>query len=432
MKNKFLQSTLSLLLLCSFSFVSMPALVSAQNTGTQTTNPNQTNSNQNGTGGGLNQNGQTTNTGGANTNTTSTPGAGQSLATSAASCSVGSLLGNIVGGTLGAVLGSITGAAGDFLKDLGKDATSEYTNPSAYMRVKVEAPTLNTKTDKGNQLTANQVQKEVDSSANNGSIWDGIVDSISAPGLDAIGFCIANEMIRYIADSTIAWINNGFEGSPVFVDNPEGYFNNIADREASAFIQSVAGKATEGAFGGAIDICKPFKVQLSIDTIGAYNSRYPKQGGQRLNCTLDKLKSNYEGFTGGDWNAGGWQGWFEILKDENNIYGSRILAQNELNARIDTKKNTAVVELNWAKGYKNFKICLVDKLPDGSCPNSAVNEKTTTLGGYIENQVNSRGASGLKRLEIADEFDEIVSALVNELIKIAVNKAFENDDGTQK
>jgi hypothetical protein len=405
----------------------MPALVSAQGTGTQTTNPNSTNANQNGTGGGLNQNGQVVNTG--NTKTTdSTSGAGSALATGAATCSVGTLLGNIVGGTLGAVVGSITGALGDYLKG----TVSGYTDVGAYTRVQVNDPTTHNKVDKGNQLTANQVQKEVDSSANNGSIWDGIVDSISAPGLDAIGFCIANEMIRYIADSTIAWINNGFEGSPVFVDNPEGFFNNIADREASAFIQSVAGKATEGAFGGVIDICKPFKVQLSIDTIGAYNSRYPKQGGQRLNCTLDKLKNNYEGFTNGDWSKGGWQGWFEIIRDENNIYGSRILAQNELQARINTKTNTATVELNWAKGYKNFKICLVDKLPDGSCPNSAVNEKTTTLGGYIENQVNSRGASGLKRLEIADEFDEIVSALVNELIKIAVNKAFENDDGTQK
>ena len=82
--------------------------------------------------------------------------------------------------------------------------------------------------------------------------------------------------------------------------------------------------------------------------------------------------------------------------------------------------------MNWAKGYRNFTTCAdkssADK--DGKCANG-MPAVTTTLGGYVENQVNARGAAGMNRLNIATSFDQVVSALVNELVKIAVNKVFD-------
>jgi hypothetical protein len=49
-------------------------------------------------------------------------------------------------------------------------------------------------------------------------------------------------------------------------------------------------------------------------------------------------------------------------------------------------------------------------------------KKITSPGSVIEKQVNERLFSGQRRLEIADEFDEVVNALVNQLVKIAVTE----------
>ncbi len=52
--------------------------------------------------------------------------------------------------------------------------------------------------------------------------------------------------------------------------------------------------------------------------------------------------------------------------------------------------------------------------------------KITSPGSVIEGQVNQRLFSGESRIQIADEFDEVVNALVNSLIKIAIHEATQN------
>ncbi|HYC34269.1 MAG TPA: Ig-like domain-containing protein, partial [Candidatus Paceibacterota bacterium] len=82
-------------------------------------------------------------------------------------------------------------------------------------------------------------------------------------------------------------------------------------------------------------------------------------------------------------------------------------------------------------GYKNFKYCDGPKRADGSCDPRY--EKTGTPGQIIEESINQRLNSPQHRLEIADEFDELVSALVNQLIKTAISEVLSigsNDSGS--
>ena len=234
--------------------------------------------------------------------------------------------------------------------------------------------------------------------------------------LDGIAFCIANEMIQYIGDSTIQWINSGFKGKPVFVDNPERFFQNIADQEAGAFVQQIVGETT------GINVCAPFKVQLATDVIGGHNSSLETNRRSQLNCSLSSIAGNYEQFAGGDWSAGGLPGWFELIQPQNNIYGARQLANKEALVSVSQRQNTATLNLNLAKGYRDFSVCDKER-SDGSCETGF--QRKTTLGGYIEHAINTRADSPQNRLEVADEFDEIVSALVNQLIKVAVNQIFD-------
>lgn len=334
-------------------------------------------------------------------------GAGSAVGSAVGTCSVGQILANIVGSTVATGINAITSAVTGLVTDSVSSLVS--------LKVPVSDSTTNKNTGR---LTTAKV-----GGGDQGGIIQNFLNGIGSVSLDSIAFCIANEMIKYIGESTISWIKGGFKGNPVFVDNPSKFFTNIADQEAGAFIQTLVASTT------GINVCQPFKVSLAVKLIDDYSSSSKSTVG----CSLDTIKNNYQGFVNGNFSSGGLPGWFELIEQQNNYWGANEIAQSKLNAKITTKTNTAKIELDWSKGYKSFKICTNGKNTDGSCkPNAdgTSGEKTTTLGGYIEHTVNARSTSPQRRLEIAQTFDGVVSALVNELIKIAVNKVFDTDSTT--
>ncbi len=362
-------------------------------------------------GGGLTSSGQPVNQPNqGNGSNTTYGGAGSAIASGTATCSVGQLLANLLTSTVTSGINAITGSA-----------TSQVTNQVTDTGTGLAVPTSDSKTHTNTDITNNNFARFNNARVGGGQASDvtgsflGGITGIKDVSWDSIAFCIANEMIKYIAQSTIQWIKSGFKGQPVFVDNPQRFFQGLADQEAGAFVQQLVGNTT------GINVCQPFKVQLAIDTINSYNSTL-KSG---LNCSLSKIANNYNQFVGGNFSAGGIPGWFELSRPQNNIYGAGIMANQESILRVYQKQNTATIELNWAHGYKSFKVCDQGYDANGNCPGG---ERTTTLGGYIENAVNVRGASAQHRLEIATQFDQVVSALVNELIQIAINKAFEKSN----
>ena len=71
--------------------------------------------------------------------------------------------------------------------------------------------------------------------------------------------------------------------------------------------------------------------------------------------------------------------------------------------------------MDWGRGFLSFK--------------DPETGEITSPGTIIEKQVNQRLGSGERRLEIADEFDEIVNALINQLIKIALSEVTSTGGG---
>lgn len=340
---------------------------------------------------------------------------GGSVATFVATCAITSFAGNAAKGALSGIIGN---ASSWLQTNITSKVSSAITGAigGSLGLTQAEVPTNDKKVRASTELTLQNVgqinRKETSVSAPTGSggIVSGIAkDMFPAPSLDALAFCIGNEMIHYITQSTIQWINSGFEGKPVFIENAGNFFEKAADQEAGQFIQDLFGGP------GGVDVCQPFRVQLAVDSIRSHTSTYQQRG----RCTLSAIKNNYNGFMN-NWNQGGLPGWFEIIQDQNNIYGARYQAQNALRSKVAQRQNTLKMELNWADGYRNFKHCTVPKRADGSCPPGK--EITTTPGKIIESSINDRLGSSQKRLEVADEFDELVSALVNALVKTAINE----------
>lgn len=214
---------------------------------------------------------------------------------------------------------------------------------------------------------------------------------------DSIGWCLVNIFIEYLGQATVDWINGGFQGNPIFVDDPERFFRDIADIEAGKFIQSI---------GGGF-LCEPFRNNILQSLLNNHNRNYGY--GYANACTLSRVVQNIDGFVNGNFSQGGWDGWFAMTQTpQNNYYGSRYFTQQELDRQIYANQNTQRTNLQWGNGFISFK--------------DPETGKITTPGRIIDQQINQRLFNGERRLLIADEFDEIINALVVQLVRVALSE----------
>ncbi len=303
---------------------------------------------------------------------------------SAIGCSAGQILGNLI-------VSSIT----SLLQDKATETITEKLTEDA-----VPANIVGKVRDNSNVATH----------AEFGSLTIGGV--LSGASWNAIAWCLVNAIIEYIANATIAWANSGFNGNPAFVDNPEQFFTDLADQEAASFIQEIVGQATNGA----INVCEPFKIQIAVNLSRAYGAQ-----GQRRACTLDGIVNNYNSFVNGSFKEGGWNGWFALTQnDANNAYGSYIMNNDLLYAKIAKQNNTANLELGWNKGFLSFQSC-EDKKDKSTC-------KTTTPGTLIQSSLEKTLGLPKDRLVLAEKFDQMVSAIVENLIRVALNEVLSSGE----
>jgi len=240
------------------------------------------------------------------------------------------------------------------------------------------------------------------------------VFGFTIPGLawDTLAIIAAKQIIEQVVDSTISWINSGFEGNPAYVTNPGRYFGDIADGIAGGFIEG-----SDLAF-----LCSPFQAQIKLSLARVYTQ--PRQ----FQCTLTDVVENIEDFYG-DFSKGGWDAWFSMTQNStNNPYGAYLEAKLELDSRIANALNIKDKQLQWDSGFLAYSECLEENpgpfhpahdegKAEGECLQRG---ETKTPGKVIESQLENVLGTGLKQLELADEFDELVGELVSQLLQQAV------------
>ena len=225
---------------------------------------------------------------------------------------------------------------------------------------------------------------------------------------DAIAKIAMKVIINQLTNSTVNWINNGFNGSPAFITDPGNYFANIANGFAGDFLGVVAGG----------NLCAPFKPQIVLSLknymIGNYNPQ----------CTLTGIGQNLQNFYT-NFNEGGWTSWVSMTQNSaNNPYGAYITARMQLDQGIAQQTGLAQLEANWNKGFLSTKSC-----SDGSVVTYNSNNQpvcadgtsdqivTSTPGSIIEAQLVPILGQGVTDLGLARSFDDVVSALVGALTK---------------
>ena len=197
-------------------------------------------------------------------------------------------------------------------------------------------------------------------------------------------------ILSSLINSMTNWVNSGFNGSPVFVQDLKVYLEDVKNFAATEFLSSLVDS----------DICTFFDdFSLVFQTRPGRVDEYKNQA----RCTLDDLGVDMNRFFN-SFEEGGWYSYEQSLYGSNNPFSLYIDTSNAMQDVIEEAATQENQRLGWASGFLSFK--------DSS-------GKTTTPGKMVESRLSTAIGTDLRQFELADEFDELFSALVNQLVSSA-------------
>ncbi len=223
--------------------------------------------------------------------------------------------------------------------------------------------------------------------------------------LDGIGWAIAKQMVSNMTRSLINWINSGFEGSPSFITDLNGFLLDALDTAAGEYIRSLGGI---GEF-----ICSPFRLDIQAALSASYaqaRSGMPS-GPTAPACRLTDIANNIQGFFAGI-NEGGWQDWLQVTSDpQNTPYGAYLEAQYRLKIKLVNDAGQEIEVANWGDGFLSKKIC--EAIEGSSGSEQCI---ISTPGQVISEALTFQLSTGPRSLIEADEINELIGALLNQLV----------------
>ncbi|MEK7588534.1 MAG: hypothetical protein AAB438_01815 [Patescibacteria group bacterium] len=200
--------------------------------------------------------------------------------------------------------------------------------------------------------------------------------------LKSIGRMVIKLMLQKITVSTVAWINGGFEGKPLFLQNPAKFFEDVAKNEIRAF---------------ALEINDPSQYPFAKDwlksQVAAYNRKFADNARYSLNELINQTTPQYSALDfNQDFSLGGWNAWTSLSSvPANNSLGFQIMASEEFQARTQgTRKPVAEKiqkALDQANGYLGDERCADPKSVTREMHNAALieGEKEYSGSDYIDN-----------------------------------------------
>ena len=263
--------------------------------------------------------------------------------------------------------------------------------------------------------------------------------------LDVIVSIGVNMALRSMMSSITEWANRGFEGKPAFKQNLKKHFK-VVEAEAT---EQVLNQLNLGF------LCSPFssqirdalQIQLAVQQSDSY---FVTSSSCTINSILDEMGYTIDEFQN-DFSKGGWAAFVELSQPQNNRYGIQLKIQEEIDRlkteeqesrKLDvtigkgfpsiTKKGECI---KWAKKMTSSSADGIDPEPetrttppgdlevsDWSCVERDEDE-IITPGSIVEAGLNKTIGLGADRLVLADEFNEMVSALLQAWLEKTLTSA---------
>ena len=242
--------------------------------------------------------------------------------------------------------------------------------------------------------------------------------------LDPLAWTAANVIIDKFGDALVDWIRNGFDGSPMFLSDPEGFFRDTANDFSGAIID-------------ALDmewLCDPLgKLRLNIDFF------FPGTDRAKYACTFNDIADTFESYAdrddlsdwinvnvnvrernivrayGSDYRNGGCLMWLFTAQNKNNDLGRTLQTANDAYAAARISVGTEKFRLNYDRGFFGIKKCVEwEDVQSGS--KKCLKYETRTPGALVQDQLENSTNKDLRRLQVADEIDEIIGALATTMM----------------
>lgn len=235
--------------------------------------------------------------------------------------------------------------------------------------------------------------------------------------LDPLAWVVSRTIIQSISRSTVNWINSGFEGSPAYETDLRRSLGRVADTVANDFFDALEDNT-------GVDLNSPFQEQVTDFLRTSYYRSTGSNGFfNREGYTLHRIAERDQAFLDGQFSEGGWDAWFEVVtKQGNNPIGALFQAQDELLARVESARVTRLNELSWGRGFLSWRGDCIAEAGESAEEQALADEEgclereVVTPGAVIEDQLTRTLGSNLEQLGLADEFNEVIAALMNQLI----------------
>lgn len=278
--------------------------------------------------------------------------------------------------------------------------------------------------------------------ANTVSAANSTVENTVTCILNGLAWTVAKITIQSITRSTVNWINSGFQGSPAFVSDLNENLSYLSDTVANNFFQQLNKVAVTTT---GFNLTSPFQDQISQQL----RQNYYRSTGSLLGLNQYDLQGHSadpKAFLNGNFSQGGFNAFFSASQNPaNNPFGAYMIASNALTNQLTAAVQQRKAELDWGKGFLPWRgncstaqaataagktttitntatasvngtvVATASSVPlakTDACLGSAVR----TPGSVIESQLENNLGTGIRQLELADSINEIVGALMGQLV----------------
>lgn len=184
---------------------------------------------------------------------------------------------------------------------------------------------------------------------------------------------LKKRLLNIMTQDVVEWINNGYgpEG-PKFTQDFEKVFTDAGDQAIGDILQEYAFTAP---------LCKPFSFDIT------FQLQQPAPLAERAQCTLTSVIKSFESYRD-DFKNGGWIGYQELLKPQNNQWGVELLTQSEITSRTALKINSSALKETVNVGFDSSECTggwdLMDKITKQLAKaGSEIDQNTINFYGHI-------------------------------------------------
>ena len=234
--------------------------------------------------------------------------------------------------------------------------------------------------------------------------------------LDPLAYQLKDIILQKMVGDINNWAASGFQGSPVFLEHPEQFSQDIQDITTGAFL----GELGTQLVGDPNFFCSGLTNLFVLD-VGGYGR---KSGLNRFRCTLDRATQNIERFQN-NFADGGWQMLYKMQEGNNNAGDFYMNALLESEYRREAAQKTFEQGAQATGGYVPNVTCSRrtggnntggDPTKQGFCSQWTIHTPAKAIG----DRVAAMTGADLNSFFSADELSEIISSFIKSAIRGAV------------